>query len=94
MAKYLVIEDSFINGRFAKAGEEVDYTGIPGFNLNPLDDAAIAAKKQAADAQRNVNGRAFQEDLTRPDGITSSVVASEETSKAEEDKTVKKAAKG
>ncbi|MUG90136.1 hypothetical protein [Bombella sp. ESL0385] len=90
MAKYLVIEDSFINGRFAKAGEEVDYAGIPGFNLNPLDDAAIAAKKQAADAQRNVNGRAFQEDLTRPDGTS----AVEETSKAEEDKTVKKAAKG
>lgn len=69
MAQYRVTENSFINGHFVAVGETVDYAGIPGFNLEPLDDEARAAKGKAGLlAQRNVNSRAFQEDLTRPDG--------------------------
>lgn len=69
MARYRVTQNSFINGHLVTAGEEVDYAGIPGFNLDPLDDEARAAKERAGQlAQRDVNSREFQEDLTRPDG--------------------------
>ncbi|MBA5726911.1 hypothetical protein [Bombella mellum] len=69
MARYRVIQNSFINGHFLTVGEEVDYAGIPGFNLEPLDDEARSAKEKAGKlARRDVTSRAFQEDLTRPDG--------------------------
>lgn len=72
MARYRVIQNSFINGHFLTVGEEVDYAGIPGFNLDPLDDEARSAKEKAGQlAHRDVTSRTFQEDLTRPDGTPS-----------------------
>ncbi|WP_282802792.1 hypothetical protein [Bombella apis] len=69
MARYRVIQNSFINGHFLTVDEEMDYSGIPGFNLEPLDDEARSDKEKAGQlAQRDVSSRAFQEDLTRPDG--------------------------
>ncbi|MCL1561861.1 hypothetical protein DTJ06_00030 [Parasaccharibacter sp. TMW 2.1886] len=72
MARYHVIQNSFINGHFLTVDEEMDYSGIPGFNLEPLDDEARSDKEKAGQlAQRDVSSRAFQEDLTRPDGAPS-----------------------
>lgn len=91
MAKYRVTQNSFINGHFVTVGEEVDYAGIPGFNLEPLDDEAHAAKEKAGQlAQRDVNSREFQEDLTRPDGAP----AQEDLPPADEKAGRKSASKG
>ena len=49
MAKYRVLEKSFINGDIHEAGTEVDYDGLPGANLEPLDDDAKAAAVKAAE---------------------------------------------
>lgn len=44
MARYRVLELSFIDARLVQPGEEIDYAGDPGPNLEPLDDEAIAAR--------------------------------------------------
>lgn len=44
MPRYRVTEQSFIGNRLVPAGETVDYDGLPGTNLEPLDDEAKAAK--------------------------------------------------
>ncbi|GBQ07873.1 hypothetical protein [Saccharibacter floricola] len=78
MARYRVTTASFINGRTVDVGTVIEYEGIPGFNLEPLDDEAHHAKEAAGQAgERNVNGRAFQEDLTRSDGAPSSLNSTE-----------------
>ena len=38
-ARYRVLEASYIDGRIAEAGEEVDYAGLTGSNLQALGDA-------------------------------------------------------
>lgn len=43
MAQYRVVSEFFYEGTLYKSGAIVDYTGIPGENLEPLDDAARAA---------------------------------------------------
>lgn len=50
MARYRVNTRSFFD-RLYDVGETVEYDGVPGTNLDPLDDAARAAK-EAADAGR------------------------------------------
>lgn len=49
MAKYEAKYRSFIGGSVIEAGEQVEYDGIPGSNLIPLDDAAKAAVKKRDD---------------------------------------------
>lgn len=78
MARYRVTEPSFIDGHYVEANTVIDYEGIPGFNLAPLDEEARKAKEAAGQAgKRNVNGRAFQEDLTRSDGMPSALNSAE-----------------
>jgi hypothetical protein len=47
MPRYRVLELSFINDCLREAEEEVEYDGLPGSNLQPLDAAARKAAKAA-----------------------------------------------
>jgi len=49
-ARYRVLELSFIDSRLVQPGEEIEYDGHPGDNLQPLNDAA----EQALDYYVNV----------------------------------------
>lgn len=40
MAKYIVKETSFIDGRIVNEGDQIDYAGEPGRNLEAVDGAA------------------------------------------------------
>lgn len=74
MARFRVTECSFINGRYVETGTVIEYDGVPGFNLEPVDAAAKKAKAAAGNTvSRDVNGRAFQEDLTRSDSTPSAL---------------------
>ncbi|UPY96260.1 hypothetical protein [Pectobacterium sp. 21LCBS03] len=46
-AKYRVLRLSHIHNKLWEPGEEVEYDGKPGSALEPLNDAAIAAKTAA-----------------------------------------------
>lgn len=46
-AKYRVLRLSFIGNQLLDEGAEVEYDGEPGSALEPLNDAAEAAKKKA-----------------------------------------------
>lgn len=48
MPRYRVLATSYIGDRLCEPGQEVDYDGLPGSNLEPLDKAAEKAKKDAA----------------------------------------------
>jgi hypothetical protein len=51
MARYTVNSKSFVGNAIREEGEVIEYEGIPGPNLTPLDDAAQAeADAAAADA--------------------------------------------
>lgn len=47
VARYKVLAPSYINKQLLFEGDEVDYEGKPGSALEPINDAAIAAKKKA-----------------------------------------------
>lgn len=59
MARYRVLEMSFINDRIVQAGDEVDYAGDPGTNLEPLDDEAIAARDHYVNVKEPARLRAM-----------------------------------
>lgn len=46
-AKYLVLRLSHIHNQLWPEGSEVEYDGIPGTALEPINDAAKAAKEKA-----------------------------------------------
>lgn len=46
MAKYRVLEQSFIDNKIVEAGTEIEYDGFPGPNLRALDSDARAAEEQ------------------------------------------------
>lgn len=50
MAKYRVEKTSFINNTIVREGEVVEYDGIPGDNLTPLDKQAEKAAAKSVDA--------------------------------------------
>jgi hypothetical protein len=50
MARFRVLERSFIDNRLVEVGEEVDYDGIPSANLEAVDKAAKAARAKAPKA--------------------------------------------
>lgn len=54
MARYKVLAKSFINNSIVNPGDEVEYDGVPGKALEPVDEAAkaAAAKKAKADAAK------------------------------------------
>lgn len=62
MARYRVLELSFIGDRLSEPDSEIDFDGVPGNNLLPLDAAARKAVK-AAEARNAVDA-----DLVDPDG--------------------------
>ncbi len=47
MAKYKVLEKSYINDRIVDAGEEIEYDGLPSTNLQPIDSVGKKAAKEA-----------------------------------------------
>ncbi|TNV22120.1 hypothetical protein FH968_04395 [Buttiauxella sp. B2] len=46
-AKYLVLRLSYIDKQLHDEGAEIEYDGVPGSALEPLNDAAIQAKAKA-----------------------------------------------
>jgi hypothetical protein len=50
MAKYTLTAAAVIDGALRQAGEEVDFDGVPGDHMEPLD----AAAKKAAGAKREM----------------------------------------
>jgi hypothetical protein len=48
LPKYRVTERSFINNSLVEEGATVEYDGVPGPNLEPINNEAIAAKEEAA----------------------------------------------
>lgn len=48
MARYRVLEKSFIDFRLQEPGVEIDFAGKPDGNLEPLDDEARAAVEARA----------------------------------------------
>lgn len=57
MPQYEVLADSYLNGRIYKAGETVDYDGVPhASNLRPVDSQA----KKAASEVKAVSPSATQ----------------------------------
>lgn len=54
MARYLVLEKSYINLRIVEAGEEIEYDGLPSANLKPLDKAG---EKQAVEYEKTNDAR-------------------------------------
>lgn len=47
MAKYRVLEKSFIDNKIVEEGSEIEYDGFPSKNLEPLDKAAKQLSAQA-----------------------------------------------
>lgn len=43
MPKYRVLEQSFINNVLVNLGDVIEFDGVPGSNLEPIDKAAKAA---------------------------------------------------
>lgn len=64
MARYRVLELSFIGDRLREPDEEIDFDGIPGGHLLPLDAAARKAMK-AAEA-READAAPLLEDESDP----------------------------
>ena len=57
MARYRVEALSWIGGRTVQPGEEIEYEGIPGSKLTPVDDEAKAAKAAAGAFRAESTGR-------------------------------------
>lgn len=52
MAKHKVLERSYIGGRIVEVGEEVEYTGPVGYNLELIEDAVEVAHEPVILAAR------------------------------------------
>ncbi len=46
MARYFVTRDTFVAPHFLKAGTEINYTGMPGDHLVPMDEEAEARMEE------------------------------------------------
>lgn len=57
-AKYRILRLSFIGNQLLDEGAEIEYDGEPGSALQPLNDAAKAAKKKAEQKRGNVSADA------------------------------------
>ena len=70
MAKYRVVERSYINSSIAEADAIIEFEGTPSTNLEPVDAPAVAATEAAvgADAQALIlqHAAAAGADLTNP----------------------------
>lgn len=45
-ARYKLTEQAYIHDRIYEAGADIDFDGIPGHHMEPLNDAARAMKKK------------------------------------------------
>lgn len=74
LPRYRVTEKSYIGHNLVEAGEEVEYDGVPGSKLVPLNDAAAEAKElapaqiAAAQAKAERNGAPALRVVTDPSG--------------------------
>lgn len=57
MPKYRVEALSWIGGRTVQPGEVIEYAGVPGSKLTPIDDEAVAAKAAAGAGRGQGAGR-------------------------------------
>ncbi|ELY4089592.1 hypothetical protein SMY41_002332 [Cronobacter sakazakii] len=57
-AKYRILRLSFIGNQLLDEGAEIEYDGEPGSALEPINDAAKAAKKKAEQKRGNVSADA------------------------------------
>ncbi|TAI99811.1 hypothetical protein [Pectobacterium versatile] len=65
-AKYRVLRLSHIHNKLWEPGEEVEYDGKPGSALEPLNDAAIAAKNAATGQKLPVDGLGTGGEMKKP----------------------------
>lgn len=61
-AKYRILRLSFIGNQLLDEGAEVEYDGEPGSALEPINDAAKAAKKKAEQKR----GKSASDDVQAP----------------------------
>lgn len=85
MARYLVKERSFIDNKLVEAGVKIEFDGIPGKNLEPLDKAAKEAAKLAPDAHAESAGRMSQAAAGVDLDEAAKAKAAEEAAKAEKE---------
>lgn len=55
--QYEVLQESFIDNRIVREGEKIEYYGVPGRWLKPLNAAAKANKAAAAEVRRDNRGQ-------------------------------------
>ncbi|MCA7282745.1 hypothetical protein LE058_17185 [Escherichia coli] len=67
-AKYRILRLSFIGNQLLDEGTEVEYDGEPGSALEPINDAAKAAKKKA---EKKHGNPAAEEQASVPSVVTS-----------------------
>lgn len=70
MPRYRVNTRSFIGEHLLEAGAEVEYDGVPGTNLDPLDAAAKKAVTKAEAERRKARGLPAKDDADGDDGFT------------------------
>lgn len=63
MARYLVLQRSFIDYRLVEPGVEVEYSGKPDGNLQPLDEEAEAASAARVQELQDARVSAAQKKL-------------------------------
>jgi hypothetical protein len=63
IARYKVLRTSYLHKRIYEEGDEVEYEGKPGSALEPLNDAAHAAKGTNAITADNGGGGGTQADV-------------------------------
>lgn len=68
MAKFLVLEKSFIDGRVVEADTEIEFDDFPGPNLKPLDNEAkaLAAQTPSDDVSLARMGQSTKSDAKLP----------------------------
>lgn len=102
MARYLVLEKSYLNNALVEAGAEVEYDGQPGPNLQLIakkGKAAEAARRAAADLMikateaRDAANAARAESDTHP-GDTALAIAAQEAEQAADAAEAEAAASG
>jgi hypothetical protein len=57
MAKYRVLEKSFVNDAIREVGDIVDFNGIPAGNLEPMDPQGAAAAELLPQANAEADVR-------------------------------------
>lgn len=69
MAKFRVLQRSFINNNLVEEGAIVEFDGVPGANLEPMDAPAVEAAESPEAKQADADSRArLQEAAKGVDG--------------------------